>query len=263
MPLSWLRCCTVSVRRVLLLTLAVACPLLALLLALPWLAARLAARTGSYSIFEAIAEPFEEVVGLGEEVVQGAEAAFNAIIAVWNYLRAAGGLLAAAWNWVSNGVEWFASQAEQLTDETFRTLAWLATRAIPEAAEWVYRHAILWALRELERLWRRAVALVEHAVRWVERELHRLYELARHWIDRIYRWAQHAVFWVEHHAAYVLYLLTHPEKLAIMLAKHILLPIVQWLLRSGSKLVAYLLKHELSRSGELDTLIEDVLHDLL
>lgn len=250
-------------RKMLLIMLAVCCPLLFAFVILPWVAARLALRTGSMSILDQIGEAFSPVVELGEEVIEGAEAAWNALVTVWRFLQHAGGVLDVAWDWIVHGVEWAAQQAEQLAEETYRTIAHLLTRTLPELAEWVYRHSILWAWREIERLARRVFAFIRHVIHWAERKLHHLYELAAHWVHRLYRWAQHAVWWVEHRAHRVWFLLTHPDKLALMLAQHIIAPAFAWMLRYGSKLAVRLLKHELRRGSELEHFIEDVLHDML
>ncbi len=252
-----------SRRRLLLAALALACPLLAVFVILPWVAARLAARTGSFSILNDIAKPFEAVAELGEEVVEGAEAAWNAITTVWRFLQHSGGVLDVAWDWVVHGVEWAARQGEQLADETYRTIAHLITHTLPELAEWVYRNSILWAWREIKKLARHVFAFIEHVIRWAQRELHRLYMLAAHWVHRLWRWAQHAVWWVEHRAGRVWFLLTHPDKLALMLAEHIIEPAFRWLMRKGAGLAVRLLKHEIARGSGLERFIEDVLHDML
>lgn len=219
--------------------------------------------SSTQSIFDDIGKVFDPVVELGEEVIEGAEAAYHAIAIVWKYLTETARFVTVAWDWVVKGVEWFADQAEALAEETFGAMWHILTQVIPEVAEWVYRHAILWALHQIEGLAKRAWHWVRSAIRWAQREFLKAERFVKHLFHNIIKWAEHAVWWVKHRAEYVWHILTHLPRLAAMLAAHIVEPILKWLFRHGSKIVVRLLRSAAHQGSDVERFVEDVLHDML
>lgn len=215
------------------------------------------------SVIDTVGEGFEAALGAGESVVHGAEAAYHGFIRVWHFLTVVAQWLLTAWGTLWNGVSWFATQAEVLAHEIFGTIWHVAFSIIPNLAKWVYNNVIRWAFDELVKLADEAYHWVSEAVRWAERELHRAVRDLRGFIGGVVNWAKHAVWWVEHHAHYVLFMLTHPEKLVLLIVDHIVWPIVKWILRSGASIIVWLLKDAAGRGNEIEHFLEDVLHDML
>jgi hypothetical protein len=219
------------------------------------------------SIIDDVGNALEEaggaVVGAAESVAHLAGKVFKAFEWVWWFLKNAAALVFGAWDWMIHGVEWLGVNLDHLAGETFGWAWGIVSHLIPTIAAWVYNHSIGWAFKEIEIAAADAWKWVKGAVSWAGKELSKLGKLLAHEVGVLTKWAAKAVWWVEHRAEWVWHLITHPEALAKLLADHIVLPIVKWILKSSAPIFVWLFKEAASEGSAIEKLIEDILHDML
>ena len=140
---------------------------------------------------------------------------------------------------------------------------WIVTKYVPSV--------ISWARRELTKLGNDVVNVVHDLEKWVVRLGNDIVSAVRNitaWaikhiydpLDKAFTSAWH---WITHEGAFAYALLTHPERLAAILAGYLW---KSWLalIRANSKQIArWLLKAMPGMVGELTDAVESFIHDLL
>lgn len=198
-----------------------------------------------------------------ESAVQGAEKAIHAIEAAWAFLTGSYQILDAAWTWMVNGAEWLGGNVEKWAGETFGTLWHTITATIPDAIAWVFNQAAKWAYGVASRVYHELRSFATNILHFLERLIHTLVNAVRGLLLTFIRWATNPIRWVLQWGAWLVNLVTHPERLADWIAASIIEPVVRWLLKEGAKVIVWMLRQVQHEGSEFAHLIEEVLHDLL
>jgi hypothetical protein len=192
-----------------------------------------------------------------------AKRVWSALTAVWSFLVNAASLVFGAWDWMVNGVLWLAEQAGRFAFDVGNTLWHLATHVIPHAIWWGIEHVTKWALHELGKVWAWIEHHVEAIYRWASHEIGQLWAWIEHQVRGLWRDVTNAWHWIEHAGEVAWHYISHPLALAELLAAHIVVPVVRWLLSGGRDVVVWLLRTFASETGAIAHLLEDVLSDVL
>lgn len=197
------------------------------------------------------------------EIWNGIKRAWHLVEAVWSFLTGSYKILDAAWTWMVNGAEWIFGNVEHWAGETFGTLWNTITSTIPKAIAWVFDEAVKWAGRQLARVYNELRSWVLSIVHFLEKLAHDLVNALAGLVRKFISWATAPVRWVIKWGAWLIALITHPERLAEWIASAIIAPVVKWLIKSGASVIAWILRRMASSGSEFAHLIEQVLHDLL
>lgn len=194
----------------------------------------------------------------------------------------------AAWHWITGAITAVYSYFSNLIDQLNNALNWLdsvinryvtdiynAIQTAWNAVQWVIHigipNVVSWAENELAKARNYAVGLYNWAVselgrleNWALSQLDKLanWVLQNIW-DPLWNWIQSAIRWIENEGAYAYFLLTHPDQLAILLAKYILSAWMDLASKYGRVFVRWLMSHMISDSKWFANLLENILSALL
>lgn len=192
-------------------------------------------------------------------VIDLAKKAWNALHTVWNFLVRVGGILTGAWDWMVNGVTWLTSQVSNWAAAVYSNIWHILTNVIPGAAEWAVRKALSIAGAALAKVANWAKGAVANAVKWVKGELGKLAATAKSWVNAVIRYVTSPIRWIYNVAKHAVDLVLHPEALAKYLVKHLVVPLILFMLRSGGPVIAWFIKSFMAQGSELAHLLEDVI----
>lgn len=187
----------------------------------------------------------------------------GAITAVYSYFNNLIDQLYNALNWLDSVINRYVNDIWRAITAAWNLLQWVVTVGIPRLAKWAeneiakaYNYAVglyHWAVSELQRLEKWALGELDKFYQWVLRNI---------W-DPLWNGLQRIVRWVEHEGAYVYYLLTHPDQLAILLGKYILASWISLASKYGRVVARWVLHNMLNDAKWLANLLEDVISSLL
>lgn len=144
----------------------------------------------------------------------------------------------------------------------YHLLQWVIDTGLPQLENW--------ALGELNKLREYSIGVYQ----WAVSEIHRLGVLVLSELNKLGQWVlrnvwdplwnavQGVLHWIEHEGAYVYYLLTHPDKLAAILAEWIL---SQWMSlgrRFAKPFARWLLHNMILDAPFIGSIIEDIISSL-
>jgi len=212
------------------------------------------------SVFGKIAGFFSGAAKAVVDVVHKVEWVFST---VWSFLVAAAHLIDEAWDWIVNGVEYFTEQVTSWAAWVFNTLNHILTKVIPEAVEWVLGAAVKWAKAAVHDVSELAKGLYKETIGWALKELNKLRKKAEGLVGQVVTWVTTAVHWVEKYGAVLLDWIEHPSHLAEYLAAHLIVPLIKWALKASAPVLVWVFRSLLSWEGEIVTLLEDVISKVL
>lgn len=212
------------------------------------------------SIFDKVAGYF---TGAVSDVVEGAKDAWGAIKTVWAFLVSIYRIGDEAWNWVVNGIDWLTGNIEGWVSDVYNTFAHILTQVIPEAAQWALGHAIGWAQKLVDDVEKWVSTAFTNVKKWVEHGLHKLESYAKGLVDAVIKWVTGPIRWVIHNGEKIVNLLFHPERLAKWIVGALVVPLVQWILKSSLPVMTWLLRGFASEGSEFAHLIEDLLEKVV
>lgn len=199
------------------------------------------------------------VAGIPGDIKDAVSKIKHAITAVWFFLIHIGGLITGAWDWMVNGVAWFSGQVSNWAAAVYSTAWHTLTNVIPGAAAWAVRKALGLAGVALAKVEGWLKGLIHNAIRWAKGELHKLAATAKGWVNSVIRFVTAPIRWIYHVAKGAVELVLHPEALAKWLVGHLVVPLVLWVMRSGSPVLSWFIKRFIASGGELAALLEDVI----
>jgi phage-related protein len=209
------------------------------------------------------------------------------------------GWLKSAWNWAFSGVDdlwhkaisvfqtllsYVNSWIDQFTSDIFQT--WQYINSLVNSVErWVqsiqtaltylidslYNQLIAWVDRQIASVANYIGSVAAWATGWINR----IYNDVRSWLTSLENWVINSIWtplynlisgalrWIQTNGAWVLYLLTHPDQLALILGRYIL---ASWLNlgRKYAKPAALWIVHSMiSAAGDVAGLMEDFITSIL
>lgn len=186
----------------------------------------------------------------------------GALNAVYSYL---GNLISQLWTSVQQilgSVGQYIDKLEKSLYSLYSLVQWVITKGIPDLANWAaselakladYAKGVYnWALSELGRIESWALGELDKLAQWVLRNV---------W-DPLWNAIASAVKWIENEGAYVYYLVTHPDKLAQLLAEYAL---SQWLnlgRRFAKPFIKWLVHNIIAEVPTVSSIIEDIIASL-
>ncbi len=187
----------------------------------------------------------------------------GAITAVYSFFN---GLIDQLWkslSWLDSVINRYVSDIYKAIQAAWNAVQWVITVGIPRLAKWAeneiakaYNYAVgiyHWALSELGRLEKWALSQLNKLVDWILRNI---------W-DPLWNGLQRLIRWVEREGAYVYYLLTHPDRLALLIGKYILASWMNLASKYGRVVARWLLHNMLSDGKWLANFLENIISSLL
>ena len=187
----------------------------------------------------------------------------GAITAVYSFFN---GLIDQLWkslSWLDSVINRYVSDIYKAIQAAWNAVQWVITVGIPRLAKWAeneiakaYNYAVgiyHWALSELGRLEKWALSQLNKLVDWILRNI---------W-DPLWNGLQRLIRWVEREGAYVYYLLTHPDQLALLIGKYILASWMDLASKYGRVVARWLLHNMLSDGKWLANFLENIISSLL
>ncbi len=187
----------------------------------------------------------------------------GAITAVYSFFN---GLIDQLWkslSWLDSVINRYVSDIYKAIQAAWNAVQWVITVGIPRLAKWAeneiakaYNYAVgiyHWALSELGRLEKWALSQLNKLVDWILRNI---------W-DPLWNSLQRLIRWVEREGAYVYYLLTHPDQLALLIGKYILASWMNLASKYGRVVARWLLHNMLSDGKWLANFLENIISSLL
>lgn len=153
-------------------------------------------------------------------------------------------------------------QLEQSLVSLYNLANWIITKAIPDLASRAWN--------ELTRLWKFAQWIYDQAVS----ELNLLRQVLLDELNKLLQWVidhvwtplwtliTNAIKWIENEGAYVYYLLTHPDKLAAILAQYILGQVMNLGRRFAKPFIKWLMHSMVNEIPTVSSIIEDIIASL-
>jgi hypothetical protein len=215
------------------------------------------------SIIRTIGGWFSGITNIPGDIVRLAEAAWNGLRGVWSWAVGSYKVLDEAWTWVVHGVEWFGSQVTAWGAYVFGNLWQLVDSTIPNAIEWVYVQGAKYAARAVNDLERWAGKAIDTVLHEAEVFAHDIMSDLRALFDDFARWATGPVRWVLQWGAWLVELISHPERLANWIAGAIVLPVVRWLLLEGASVLVWLLEQASEESTDFAETVESAFAKVL
>lgn len=212
------------------------------------------------SVFDKVAHFF---TGAVNTVIEGAKDAWDAIRTVWAFLVSIARLADGAWEWVVNGVNWFTGMLEGWVSEIYHAIEHTLFTVIPEAATWALKHAIGWAIKLVDELDKWIKTALENVRKWIDARVNDVIHFFKGLYHTLLSWVKGPIEWVIHNAERVAELLFHPDRLAKYIVGHLVIPLIQWLLKSSLPVFAWLLRGFVSEESEIAHLAEDFLTKVL
>lgn len=159
---------------------------------------------------------------------------------------------------------------------------WGLIQAVERMAQSVYTIVVQWAEKQLanlaawiSRLWSSLYSFVQNIIVWASRLIDQIYNDVRSWISGIVSWVLQNIWnplynlisgalrWISHEGAWVLYLLTHPDQLALLLGRYILGAWLSLGRKYAGPMGRWLIHTMLSMSGEVAGVLEDIIANIL
>lgn len=186
----------------------------------------------------------------------------GAISAVYSYFDNLINQLEDALNWLERHINQYVSDIYKAIQYAWNAVQWVITVGIPQLAKWAeneiakaYNYAVgvyHWILSEIGRL-----------ENWALGELNKLYQwVLRNVWDPLWNTVKSIVQWIEREGAYVYYLITHPDKLALLLGKYILASWMGLASKYGKIVARWILHNALSDGAWLANFLEDIISSL-
>ena len=175
----------------------------------------------------------------------------NLISQVWSGLQS-----------LANAINRLVGQLEQSLYNLYSLAQWIITKAIPDLASRAWN--------ELTRLWKFAQWVYDQAVqeldllrRWALAELNKLLQwVIDHVFTPLWTLITSAIKWIEKEGAYVYYLLTHPDKLATLLAQYVLGQVMNLGRRFAKPFIKWLVHNMVNEIPTVSSVIEDIIASL-
>lgn len=210
---------------------------------------------------------FSDVSGWFSGAVNGigdlAKRAWGAIHTVFHVFGVLAELLSGAWDWMVNGAEWLGAQTAELAESASAAIWHILTRVIPEAATWALRRAVGWVEKEVGKLEHWAKGLFHTVISWALKELRRVWAWITGAVRLLTRDFATVWNWVINRARKAVELVLHPDKLALWLLGHLVVPLLLWMIRSSAPVLVWLLRGFRSHASDFMHTVEDILHELI
>lgn len=175
----------------------------------------------------------------------------NLIDQIWSALRILGNSITTFAGWVESGIT-----------DLYHLIRWVIDVGIPRVLQWAESELAKlasylsqlrdWAISQLEKLGQWALSELNKLTQWVLKNV---------W-DPLWNAITGAIRWIEKEGAYVYYLITHPDKLAAVLAQYILSNIMMLGRRFAKPFVRWLLHNMISEIPSISSIIEDIIASL-
>jgi hypothetical protein len=211
-------------------------------------------------VLEAIGGLFGSVAGgiadLAKKVWEGVRAVYNFAATVFDLVGGADHVVAQPGQAVHHEVPGAAARVLHL-------LEWVTLHMIPRAVAFAISHAIGWARGAVHEAKHWLEGRINEVGSWARRELHKLLADLRAGFRAIWKPLADAWSWVEHTGKAIAHLLAKPERLAAWLVGALVLPLLQFLIRSSAGILALLFRAFRREAGEFAHTLEAVLAKLI
>lgn len=187
----------------------------------------------------------------------------GAISAVYSYFDGLISQIDNGLNWLSQHVTQYVNDIDNVLGSLGNGIYWVIHTGIPDA--------IRWAQNEIAKAYNYSLGLYHAALN----ELNKLIQWAQSELDKLAQWAikniwdplrsgiQRVIRWIENEGTFVYYLLTHPDKLALLLGKYILASWMALASKYGKIVARWILHNALSDGAWLANFLENVISSLL
>lgn len=185
------------------------------------------------------------------------------ISAVYSYIGRVINALEGFTQWVYNasiGLFW---QAWNFASSVYTFAAWIVTHAIPDVVSWAWRELLRlgraisdawsWIISRLDWLVRYVESLVGDAVSWI---IHNIWDPLWNHVQGIWKW-----IWRE--GAYMLYLLTHPDKLVTVLGGYLWRSWLDLLRRYSGPIGRFMARQMLGATRDIANVLELIISAML
>lgn len=187
----------------------------------------------------------------------------GAITAVYSYFNNLIDQLSNALNWLDGVINRYVNDIYKAISSAWNLIQWIVNVGIPRVINWAeneiakaYNYAVglyHWALSQIQKLASWAESKITELANWVIKNV---------W-DPLWNGLQRAIRWIEREGAYAYYLLTHPDQLALLIARYVLASWMGLASKYGRVVARWILHNMLSDAKWLSNLLEDVISSLL
>lgn len=187
----------------------------------------------------------------------------DAFKSVWSFIYKMYDVLSHGINVVAGALDDFAKQVDKFIVTGVDNLYHLALKWVTDLKDW--------AVREFDAIIGDINKLVKWAVNQVDNLVHEIakaYNAIEHWV-MVEIWLplktrlDSAINWIEQEGAYVYDLITHPEKLVTLIESYLMSAWLVWLRRLARPIAQLILQQFRTLAGELISVLEDVLTNIL
>ena len=159
---------------------------------------------------------------------------------------------------------------------------WGLIQAVERMAQSIYTIVTQWAIHQLVaieawvgRLWNSLYGYVQSIVAWTSQWVARIYADVTGWFRGLEAWILQNIWnplynlvtgalrWIGREGAWVLYLLTHPDQLALLLGRYILSSWIGLSRKYAGPVGRWMVHSLLSISGDLAGILEDFIAGIL
>lgn len=159
---------------------------------------------------------------------------------------------------------------------------WGLIQAVEKFAQSIYTVVVSWAVVQFNKimawvgnLWNQLYGYAQGIVTWAARLINNVIGYFTGWITSLENWVLRdiwdplwnfisgAIRWIQTEGAWVFYLLTHPDQLALILGRYILAAWMNLGRRYAGPLGRWMIHTMLSMSGEVAGILEDFIAGIL
>lgn len=186
----------------------------------------------------------------------------GAISAVYSYFDNLINQLDDALNWLERQINRYIGDIEQGLRDAYGAIQWVIHTGLPDAIHWAERE-IAKAYNYALGLYHAAINELDNLLRWAQDEINRLAQwvLKNIW-DPLWSHIQGIIRWIENEGAYVYYLLTHPDQLALLIGRYLFKSWMDLTSRYAKTFVRWLMHAMISESSFVANKLEDLISSL-
>src|SRR6185437_13658538 len=146
----------------------------------------------------------------------------GAISAVYSYFDSLINQLEDALSWLERQINKYVDDIDKVLGDIGGAIYWVIHTGLPDLAHWA-ENEIAKAYNYALGLYHDAINELNNLLHWIQTEFDKLVAWVLHNVwDPLWSGIQNVIRWIENEGAFVYYLLTHPDKLALLLGKYLL-----------------------------------------
>lgn len=186
----------------------------------------------------------------------------GAISAVYSYFDNLINQLDDAINWLERQINRYINDIEQGLRDLGDGIYWVIHTGLPDALHWAERE-IAKAYNYALGLYHAAINELNKLLQWIQSELDKLIQwVLRNIWDPLWSGIQRVIRWIENEGAYVYYLLTHPDQLALLIGRYLLSSWMNLTSKYARIFVRWLMHAAINEASFVASKLEDLISSL-